>query len=79
MNRFRQPFHRVWDRLAASALVQRGRDLEADAPCLGFATLALVTLAPLLIVVAAFNPWGRAAGSPPGWPTAWAVGRSAQC
>ncbi len=39
---------------------------------MGFATLALVTLAPLLIVVAAADPWCGAA-SPPGSPTAWAV------
>ncbi|MFE7962768.1 ribonuclease BN [Streptomyces anthocyanicus] len=59
MHRFRHPFRRVWDGLAASALVQRGRDLELMHRAMGFATLALVTLAPLLIVVAAFDPLGR--------------------
>lgn len=56
MNRLWRPFHRVWDRLAASALVRRGRDLELMHRAMGFATLALVTLAPLLIVVAAADP-----------------------
>lgn len=70
MNRLWRPFHRVWDWLAASALVRRGRDLELMHRAMGFATLALVTLAPLLIVVAAADPLGRGA-SPPGWPTGW--------
>lgn len=59
MNRLWRPFHRVWDWLAASALVRRGRDLELMHRAMGFATLALVTLAPLLIVVAAADPLGR--------------------
>ncbi|MET9776500.1 ribonuclease BN [Streptomyces sp. NPDC006367] len=59
MDRFRRPFVRLWDRLAASALVRRGRDLELMHRAMGFATLALVTLAPLLIVVAAADPLGR--------------------
>jgi membrane protein len=45
--------------LAASALVRRGRELELMHRAMGFATLALVTLAPLLIVVAAADPLGR--------------------
>ncbi|MYS51237.1 ribonuclease BN, partial [Streptomyces sp. SID6013] len=59
MNRLWRPFHRAWDWLAASALVRRGRDLELMHRAMGFATLALVTLAPLLIVVAAADPLGR--------------------
>ncbi|MCW5252632.1 ribonuclease BN [Streptomyces sp. SHP 1-2] len=49
----------MWDRLAASALIRRGRDLELMHRAMGFATLALVTLAPLLIVVAAADPLER--------------------
>ncbi|WP_244793232.1 ribonuclease BN [Streptomyces sp. BJ20] len=37
----------------------RGRELELMHRAMGFATLALVTLAPLLIVVAAADPLGR--------------------
>ncbi|GAA2905362.1 hypothetical protein GCM10010524_41430 [Streptomyces mexicanus] len=43
-------------RFAAYALVRRGRDLELMHRSMGFATLSLVTLAPLLIVVAAVDP-----------------------
>ncbi|WP_237407158.1 ribonuclease BN [Streptomyces sp. M2CJ-2] len=39
--------------------MRRGRDLELMHRALGFATLSLVTLAPLLIVVAAADPLGR--------------------
>ncbi|MEU1053230.1 ribonuclease BN [Streptomyces sp. NPDC005876] len=59
MNRFLRPFHPLWDRLAATALVRRGRELELMHRAMGFATIALVTLAPLLIVVAAADPLGR--------------------
>ncbi|MEZ7006535.1 ribonuclease BN [Streptomyces sp. AD55] len=59
MNRLGRPFHRLWDRLAATHLVRQGRDLELMHRAMGFATLALVTLAPLLIVVAAADPLGR--------------------
>ncbi|MDO0924427.1 ribonuclease BN [Streptomyces sp. TG1A-8] len=40
-------------------LFRRGRELELMHRAMGFATLALVTLAPLLIVVAAADPLGR--------------------
>ncbi|WP_164540312.1 ribonuclease BN [Streptomyces abyssomicinicus] len=53
------PLHRAWRRLAATALIRQARDLELMHRALGFATLALVTLAPLLIVVAAADPLGR--------------------
>ncbi|MBN0042843.1 ribonuclease BN [Streptomyces actuosus] len=45
--------------IGAHPLVRRGRDLELMHRATGFATLALVTLAPLLIVVAAADPLGR--------------------
>lgn len=50
---------RAWRRLAAYELVRRGRELELMHRAMGFATLALVTLAPLLIVIAAADPLGR--------------------
>ncbi|PZT70271.1 ribonuclease BN [Streptomyces sp. SW4] len=59
MNRYRHRLPHVWERLAATALIRRGRDLELMHRALGFATLALVTLAPLLIVVAAADPLAR--------------------
>ncbi|GAA4799136.1 ribonuclease BN [Streptomyces ziwulingensis] len=59
MHRFLLPFPSLWDRLAATALVRHGRELELMHRSMGFATLALVTLAPLLIVVAAADPLGR--------------------
>ncbi|MFK0117615.1 ribonuclease BN [Streptomyces sp. NPDC090994] len=59
MNRFLSPFHSLWDRLAATALVRQARELELMHRAMGFATIALVTLAPLLIVVAAADPLGR--------------------
>ncbi|PAZ10098.1 ribonuclease BN [Streptomyces sp. SA15] len=59
MKRYLRVLHRGWDRLGATALVRRGRELELMHRALGFATLALVTLAPLLIVVAAVDPLGR--------------------
>ncbi|MGC5038747.1 ribonuclease BN [Streptomyces sp. DT190] len=49
----------TWHRTGAHALVRRGRDVELMHRAMGFATLALVTLAPLLIVVAAADPLGR--------------------
>jgi len=48
-----------WSWLGAHALMARGRELELMHRAMGFATLALVTLAPLLIVVAAADPLGR--------------------
>ncbi|MEU6540202.1 ribonuclease BN [Streptomyces sp. NPDC047000] len=48
-----------WEWLGAHILVRRARDLELMHRAMGFATLALVTLAPLLIVVAAADPLGR--------------------
>lgn len=74
----RQAVHHMWDRLKTYDLVRRGRELELMHRALGFATLALVTLAPLLIVVAAADPLAH------GGFTTWLVdgmglsGRSAQ-
>ncbi|MFC7916701.1 ribonuclease BN [Streptomyces sp. NPDC057386] len=48
-----------WRRLGFSELHRRGRDLELLHRAMGFATLALVTLAPLLIVIAAADPLGH--------------------
>ncbi|SOR84328.1 Ribonuclease BN-like family protein [Streptomyces chartreusis NRRL 3882] len=78
MNRYQRMLHHAWDRLAAYELIRRARDLELMHRAMGFATLALVTLAPLLIVVAAADPLER------GGFAAWLVdgmglsGRSAQ-
>ncbi|MFE2512307.1 ribonuclease BN [Streptomyces naganishii] len=55
----REPLLRTWHWLGAYALIRRGRDLELMHRSMGFATLSLVTLAPLLIVVAAADPLGR--------------------
>src|SRR5690349_19752454 len=57
--RLRQAVLDLEHRLAALALVRRGRDLELMHRAMGFATLALVTLAPLLIVIAAADPLGE--------------------
>ncbi|MFE9611873.1 ribonuclease BN [Streptomyces sp. NPDC006012] len=59
MKRFLRATYRGWDRLKAYELIRRGRDIELMHRALGFATLSLVTLAPLLIVVAAADPLGR--------------------
>ncbi|MBC9729213.1 ribonuclease BN [Streptomyces sp. TRM68367] len=59
MNRFPHVLHHWWERLGAHTLVRRGRELELMHRALGFATLAVVTLAPLLIVVAAADPLER--------------------
>ncbi|MFC8371813.1 ribonuclease BN [Streptomyces sp. NPDC057239] len=48
-----------WEWLGAHTLMRRGRDIELMHRAMGFATLALVTLAPLLIVIAAADPLGR--------------------
>nr|WP_037890794.1 hypothetical protein [Streptomyces viridochromogenes] len=48
-----------WEWLGAHTLVRRGRALELMHRAMGFATLALVTLAPLLIVIAAADPLER--------------------
>lgn len=49
----------VWQGLGFAELNRRGRELELLHRAMGFATLALVTLAPLLIVVAAADPLGH--------------------
>ncbi|ARP68760.1 ribonuclease BN [Streptomyces pluripotens] len=54
--RWRRGLHRVWQWLEVRALIEHGRELELMHRAMGFATLALVTLAPLLIVVAAADP-----------------------
>ncbi|GAA4325511.1 hypothetical protein GCM10023086_52640 [Streptomyces venetus] len=59
MNRLGRAVHHGWERLGAHTLVRQGRDLELLHRAMGFATLALVTLAPLLIVVAAADPLER--------------------
>ncbi|MFE6197756.1 ribonuclease BN [Streptomyces sp. NPDC057838] len=59
MKRAGRGVHRGWQRLGAGGLLRRGRDVELMHRAMGFATLALVTLAPLLIVVAAADPLGR--------------------
>lgn len=46
-------------RLGLAELLRRGGELELLHRAMGFATLALVTLAPLLIVVAAADPFGH--------------------
>ena len=48
-----------WHRSGLAELYRRGSELELLHRALGFATLALVTLAPLLIVVAAADPLGH--------------------
>ncbi|MFJ9116742.1 ribonuclease BN [Streptomyces sp. NPDC102394] len=48
-----------WHRLGFAELHRRGAELELLHRAMGFATLALVTLAPLLIVVAAADPLGH--------------------
>lgn len=50
----------LWQGLGLAELNRRGRELELLHRAMGFATLALVTLAPLLIVVAAADPLGHA-------------------
>lgn len=59
MRRQLRALRRVWEWLGFPVLLQRGRDLELMHRALGFATLALVTLAPLLIVIAAADPLQR--------------------
>ncbi|MEU4037355.1 ribonuclease BN [Streptomyces collinus] len=59
MRQWRRGLHRAWEWLGVHALLRRGRDLELLHRAMGFATLALVTLAPLLIVVAAADPLVR--------------------
>ena len=49
----------VWHRLGFTELHRRGKELELLHRAMGFATLALVTLAPLLILVAAADPLGH--------------------
>lgn len=59
MRRHLSALRHGWEWLGAHVLVRRARDLELMHRAMGFATLALVTLAPLLIVVAAADPLGR--------------------
>ncbi|MGW2464600.1 ribonuclease BN [Streptomyces sp. NPDC001761] len=59
MRRLRRGLHRAWRWLRVQALFEHGRELELMHRAMGFATLALVTLAPLLIVVAAADPLVR--------------------
>ncbi|MES4891862.1 ribonuclease BN [Streptomyces sp. NPDC096012] len=59
MNRLRRGLHRAWKWIGVRALFAHGRELELMHRAMGFATLALVTLAPLLIVVAAADPLVR--------------------
>ncbi len=59
MRRHLRVLRRGWEWLGVDVLLRRGRDLELMHRALGFATLALVTLAPLLIVIAAADPLGR--------------------
>ncbi|MFI6354029.1 ribonuclease BN [Streptomyces sp. NPDC050743] len=59
MRRWRRGLHRAWEWLRVGVLLDRGRELELMHRAMGFATLALVTLAPLLIVVAAADPLVR--------------------
>ncbi|MGC9540529.1 ribonuclease BN [Streptomyces sp. UG1] len=59
MRRYLRALRHGWEWLGARTLVRRGRDLELMHRALGFATLALVMLAPLLIVVAAADPLER--------------------
>ncbi|MFF9765697.1 ribonuclease BN [Streptomyces sp. NPDC014636] len=59
MKRLRRGLHRAWQWLRVRALFEHGRELELMHRAMGFATLALVTLAPLLIVVAAADPLVR--------------------
>ncbi|MGW2700513.1 ribonuclease BN [Streptomyces sp. NPDC001340] len=59
MRQWRRGLHRAWEWLRLRALLEHGRELELMHRAMGFATLALVTLAPLLIVVAAADPLVR--------------------
>ncbi|WP_330455758.1 ribonuclease BN [Streptomyces sp. NBC_00820] len=59
MKQWRRGLHRAWEWIALSTLLRRGKELELLHRAMGFATLALVTLAPLLIVVAAADPLVR--------------------
>ncbi|MFJ9867706.1 ribonuclease BN [Streptomyces sp. NPDC101165] len=59
MRQWRRGLHRAWEWLRLRALLRHGRELELMHRAMGFATLALVTLAPLLIVVAAADPLVR--------------------
>ncbi|MGV9340129.1 ribonuclease BN [Streptomyces sp. NPDC003688] len=59
MSQWRRGLHRAWEWVGLPALLRRGRELELMHRAMGFATLSLVTLAPLLIVVAAADPLVR--------------------
>ena len=62
---------RVWHDLRFKDLYRSGKEFELMRRALGFAALAILTVIPLLIVVAAASP-PRTAASPGGWSTAWA-------
>ncbi|MGW7001278.1 ribonuclease BN [Streptomyces sp. NPDC054933] len=53
----RNRLHSLWRRSRAEALWRSGKELELMHRAMGFAALAVVTLAPLLILVAAANPF----------------------
>ncbi|MFF9815514.1 ribonuclease BN [Streptomyces sp. NPDC014006] len=59
MNRSLRVLHQGVSWVKDHHLLRRGRELELMHRAMGFATLALVTLAPLLIVVAAADPLQR--------------------
>lgn len=59
MRRFLGVLRNVYRWLGAHTLMARGRELELMHRATGFATMALVTLAPLLIVVAAADPLAK--------------------
>ncbi|MEU6281331.1 ribonuclease BN [Streptomyces sp. NPDC047028] len=59
MRQLRRGLHRAWEWVGVHALFGHGKELELMHRAMGFATLALVTLAPLLIVVAAADPLVR--------------------
>ncbi|MFF6999034.1 ribonuclease BN [Streptomyces sp. NPDC008313] len=59
MNRYWHTLLHAGRRLGAHPLIRQGREFELMHRAMGFATLSLVTLAPLLIVVAAADPLKR--------------------
>lgn len=55
----RECLRHVWRVLAVRGLWRHGKQVELLHRAMGFAALALVTMAPLLIVVAAANPFNK--------------------
>ncbi|MDF2256774.1 ribonuclease BN [Streptantibioticus ferralitis] len=55
----RRRLHGVWERSRAEELWRSGKEVELMHRAMGFAALAVVTLAPLLILVAAADPFKR--------------------